>query len=225
MKIGLYPGTFNPIHIGHLTVINYSIENLELDLLYVIPNKYPVHKKRKYLIDPENRLKMIEISTESMCYSSKIKVSDFEIKSDQDSYTFLTVEHFRNLYPLDNLFLILGIDSIIYYYWHNFEIIFKSVDFLVVINNLCIKDDIFEFFSDKLYELNLKGEQHNEDLLEIIHKDPDWKRKFILLDIPIIKVSSSLIWERLEEGRAIDYWVSEKVKDMLYKSYMNRIPK
>ncbi|MCS6956206.1 MAG: adenylyltransferase/cytidyltransferase family protein, partial [Candidatus Calescibacterium sp.] len=115
MRIGLYPGTFNPIHIGHLTVINYSVENLELDLLYVIPNKYPVHKERKYVIDPLVRLKMIELSVKEMIYKNRIKVSDFEVKNSMDSYTFFTVDRFRNLHPADELFLIIGIDSLILY--------------------------------------------------------------------------------------------------------------
>ncbi|MFN3994941.1 MAG: hypothetical protein ACK4GR_00190, partial [bacterium] len=72
-------------------------------------------------------------------------MSDFEIKSESDSYTYLTVENFRNLYPNDELYLIIGADSLIYYYWHNFEIIFKTIDYFVVINNLDIKGDIIDF--------------------------------------------------------------------------------
>lgn len=217
MKIALYPGTFNPIHIGHLTVINYSIENFELDLLFIIPNKKPVHKRRKYFLDPEIRLKMILLSTENIIYKSKVKVSDFEIKSDHDSYTYLTVENFRNSYPNDELYLIIGTDSLIYYYWHNFDMIFKMIDYFIVIDNLNI-GDIFDFMKRDLLRLHSQEKEHNKELLSMLLYFPqDIKEKFLVLKIPFISISSSLIWERLEQKKAIDYWVNEKVKHMLYK--------
>ncbi|MCX7758052.1 MAG: adenylyltransferase/cytidyltransferase family protein [bacterium] len=218
MRIGLYPGTFNPIHIGHLTVINYSVENLELDLLYVIPNKYPVHKKRKYVIDPLVRLKMIELSVKEMIYKNRIKVSDFEVKNSMDSYTFFTVDHFRNLHPADELFLIIGIDSLILYYWHNFDLIFKLVDFFILINTMYVKGSVLDFIRQKLEKLSLEDKEHNKDLLTIINYGMEnLDKKFILLDIPVILISSSLIWERLENNKSIDYWVNEKVKRILYE--------
>ncbi|MCS7243211.1 MAG: adenylyltransferase/cytidyltransferase family protein [Candidatus Calescibacterium sp.] len=218
MRIGLYPGTFNPIHIGHLTVINYSVENLELDLLYVIPNKYPVHKQRKYIIDPLVRLKMIELSIRDMIYKNKIKVSDFEVKNSLDSYTFFTVDYFRNIYPSDELFLIIGIDSLIFYYWQNFDLIFKLVDFFVLINTMHVKGSILDFVKQKLEKLSQEDKEHNKDLLTIINYGMEnLDKKFILLDIPVILISSSLIWERLENKKSIDYWVNEKVKKMLYE--------
>lgn len=218
MKIGLYPGTFNPLHIGHITVINYSLESYQLDLIYIIPNKYPVHKKRKYILDPQTRLKIIQLSIENMVYKSKIKVSDFEIKSPEDSYTFITIEHFRKNFPNDELFLIIGADSIIYYYWHNFELILKMIDYIVIVNNLSINGNIFDFIKEKLLELHNQEKEYNKDLLNLIsYYEEEIKNKFLLLDIPNISVSSSLILERIIANKSVDYWVNDKVKIMLQK--------
>jgi len=219
MKIALYSGTFNPIHIGHLTVINYSFEKINLDLLYIVPNKNPVHKKRDFIIDPEIRLSMIKLSVEKLSYKSRIRISDFEIKSEYDSYTFYTVEHFRNMYLYDQLFFIVGLDSLLYYYWHNFELIFKMIDTFLLIKNIDgVKDDnIIDFMKGELNFLMNENKEHNKELLNILEYGMYNNEKFILLDVPRFKISSSLILQRVREGKAIDYWVNEKVKHMLYK--------
>ncbi len=218
MKVGVYTGTFNPIHIGHLIVIIFAIENHNLDLLYVVPNKYPVHKKRKHVIEPETRLKMIELSIQNLIYKNRIKVSDFEIKNPLDSYTFYTIEHFRNIHPSDQIFYIVGLDSLLFYYWHNFELIYKLIDKFVVINTLGIESNLLDFLRNKLKELYSLNKEYNSELLNMIEYNYEGiEEKFLLLNMPIIKISSSLIWERLESGKAIDYMVNEKVKLILYK--------
>lgn len=218
MKVALYPGTFNPIHIGHLTVINYAIEIFQIDLLYIIPNKYPVHKKRKYLIDPELRLKMIQLSIENMLYKSKISVSDFEVKSNLDSYTFITVEHFRKIHQNDDIYLIVGLDSLLFYYWQNFELIYKLVNYFILINNMFVKENLIDFMKKKLDYLRSNELEHNKELINIIEYNiGNVEEKFLILDIPSISISSSLIWDRIENRKSIDYWVNDKVKNILYK--------
>lgn len=218
MKVALYPGTFNPIHIGHLTVINYAIEIFQTDLLYIIPNKYPVHKKRKYLIDPELRLKMIQLSIENMLYRSKIRVSDFEVKSNLDSYTFITVEHFRKIHQNDDIYLIIGLDSLLFYYWQNFELIYKLVNYFILINNMFVKENLIDFMKKKLDYLRSNELEHNKELINIIEYNiGNVEEKFLILDIPSISISSSLIWDRIENKKSIDYWVNDKVKNILYK--------
>lgn len=218
MKVALYPGTFNPIHIGHLTVINYAIEIFQIDLLYIIPNKYPVHKKRKYLIDPELRLKMIQLSIENMLYRSKIRVSDFEVKSNLDSYTFITVEHFRKIHQNDDIYLIIGLDSLLFYYWQNFELIYKLVNYFILINNMFVKENLIDFMKKKLDYLRSNELEHNKELINIIEYNiGNVEEKFLILDIPSISISSSLIWDRIENKKSIDYWVNDKVKNILYK--------
>ncbi|MFN3788330.1 MAG: hypothetical protein ACK4SW_08015, partial [Sulfurihydrogenibium azorense] len=102
--------------------------------------------------------------------------------------------------------------------WHNFEIIFKTIDYFVVINNLEIKGDIFDFMKKELLELHSEEKQHNKELLNLMfYFSEDVKEKFLILNIPLISISSSLIWQRLEQKKAIDYWVNEKVKQILYK--------
>jgi len=217
MRVALYSGTFNPIHIGHLTVINYAIEKVNLDLLYVVPNREPVHKKRSIIIDSNIRLKMIKISVEELSYKNRVKISDFEINSNQDSYSFYTVEYFRNLYPSDNLFFVIGLDSLLYYYWHNFELIFKMIDSFILIKNIDFNGNVLEFMKSKLNDLMRDSKEHNKELLNILEYGMYDSSKFILLDVPKIGISSSLILQRLREKQSIDYWVNDKVKNMLYK--------
>ncbi|MEN3015058.1 MAG: nicotinate (nicotinamide) nucleotide adenylyltransferase [bacterium] len=216
MNIGIYSGTFNPIHIGHVTVINYSIEELKLDLLYVVPNKYPVHKKRKYFLEPSLRIQMIQYTLEESKYYHKVQISDFEITSNQDSYSYITVDYFRKKHPIDTLFFIIGIDSLIFHFWHNFDSIWEKIDYFAVINRNIESEDLKIYMKQKLEDLKNKALEYNEILLKILDTYLDIDKKFILLKIPRIEISSSLIWQRLEESKSIDYWVNEKVKKILY---------
>lgn len=130
MKIGIYGGSFNPIHKGHIYVANAAIEQFHLDKLMLMPSFYSPNKAGTDLIDSIHRLNMCEIVSK---FSEIISVSDYEIKKEGISYTYLTLEHFATEYKDDELFFIMGADSVDYLEdWKHPELICKYAKILVI---------------------------------------------------------------------------------------------
>ncbi|MBQ9148759.1 MAG: nicotinate (nicotinamide) nucleotide adenylyltransferase, partial [Oscillospiraceae bacterium] len=107
-KIGIYGGTFNPLHTGHLHAARQAIRTLNLDLLLMIPDRIAPHKQIPAgSPTPEQRLEMLRIAVAG---EEKILVSDLELKRKGVSYTYLTVEALRQTYPEAELYLLMGTD-------------------------------------------------------------------------------------------------------------------
>ena len=107
-RIGIYGGTFNPPHIGHLRGASQAIDALGLDKLILIPDRIAPHKQiPSGSPTPEQRLEMIRIAA---AHYEKMEVSDIELMREGPSYTYLTVEALREAYPDARLYLIMGTD-------------------------------------------------------------------------------------------------------------------
>ena len=107
-KIGIYGGTFNPLHTGHLHGAKQAIETLGLDKLILIPDRVAPHKQMpEGSATPEQRLEMLRIATKN---EPKMEVSDIEMKREGKSYTYLTVEQLHEQYPDAKLYLLMGTD-------------------------------------------------------------------------------------------------------------------
>lgn len=106
--IGIYGGTYNPPHVGHMRAAAHAISTLELDRLLLIPNGIPPHKKTA-VESPEghHRLKMLELSSRGM---EKAQVSDLELRRQGKSYTVDTIRALHQMYPEDRLILLMGTD-------------------------------------------------------------------------------------------------------------------
>lgn len=112
MKIGIYGGSFNPVHWGHINVVKYVLEKLELDKILIIPVGTPSHRADN-LVSGELRVKMCQAAFENI---DKTEVSDIETKSDTLSYTIDTLKKIRKLYGKENEFYeIIGEDSAYYF--------------------------------------------------------------------------------------------------------------
>ncbi len=107
MRIGLFGGAFNPMHNGHLAIAKTAIHEVNLDKLIFIPTGNAPHKKETK-ISREDRFNMISLAIEG---EKKMSVSDYELKRDTVSYSVDTIEHFKNIYPDDDIFFIIGDDS------------------------------------------------------------------------------------------------------------------
>ncbi len=127
MKIGLYGGSFDPVHIGHLAVAEAAKEQFELDRVIFIPTGNMPHKKG-CVASNEDRIKMLELSfTDSTFF-----VSDYETKRHEISYSADTVEYFKSIFPEDDIYFIIGGDSYAYIdKWYQPERIFKNATVLV----------------------------------------------------------------------------------------------
>ncbi|MCM1133540.1 MAG: nicotinate (nicotinamide) nucleotide adenylyltransferase [Ruminococcus flavefaciens] len=130
MRIGIYGGSFNPVHNGHIHLALSAVEELGLDRIYLVPSGISPHRSSAEYAPPDDRIEMLRIACG---ISEKLDVCDYEIKSDRKSYTIYTVEEFRRRFPEDELFLLIGSDMLmIFEQWYRFEEILKEVTLAVV---------------------------------------------------------------------------------------------
>ena len=109
MKIGIYGGTFNPIHLGHMEAARFAREYLELDRLYLIPTGIPPHKEMDAdAPGAEHRLEMVRLAAEAL--GGEVRVSDMELRRQGRSYTLETLRQIKGEHPEDRLYLLLGTD-------------------------------------------------------------------------------------------------------------------
>ncbi len=111
MKVGLFGGTFDPIHIGHLIVAEEAREQARLDRVVFVPSGIPPHKRSESVSPGSVRLEMTRLATQG---NPKFEVSDFEVSRNEASFTIQTVRYFSKELGSDaELFLIVGADSIL----------------------------------------------------------------------------------------------------------------
>jgi nicotinate-nucleotide adenylyltransferase len=129
MRIGIFGGTFNPIHIGHLILAEEIREKLTLDTVIFVPTYLPPHKDTDDVAPAAHRLAMCTLAVRTNKYFA---VSDIEIKRNGRSYTIDTVREFKRLYPRDELFFITGSDLLSYLDgWKDLKEIIAMVKFIV----------------------------------------------------------------------------------------------
>ncbi|MEG0457786.1 MAG: nicotinate-nicotinamide nucleotide adenylyltransferase, partial [Oscillospiraceae bacterium] len=107
MKIGIFGGTFNPIHNGHLNLINSFDTAIGLDKILCIPTNIPPHKSEDNIISGKDRLNMLTIATAE---NKKISPCDVELKTSGKSYTYNTLIMLRKIYFQDDFYLLMGSD-------------------------------------------------------------------------------------------------------------------
>ena len=125
VKIGIYGGTFAPVHIGHIRSAFAFLTACELDKLFIMPNFIPPHKRTTSEDDPQMRLQMLKIAfSELPFYNDKIIISDYELRNAETSYTYKTLEHFK--WISKDLTLLCGTDNFLTLEkWRNFERVFE----------------------------------------------------------------------------------------------------
>ena len=129
MKIGLFFGSFNPIHIGHLVIANFMAENTDLQKVWFLVSPHNPLKEKKSLLRDNDRLHLVRLATED---NSKFKVSDIEFKLPQPSYTIHTLVHLNEKYPQHEFCLIMGSDNLESFdKWKNYEIILRDYEIYV----------------------------------------------------------------------------------------------
>lgn len=117
MKIGLFGGTFNPVHNGHINLVKNFKEKLSLDKVLVIPTAVPPHKQAEGLVSSEDRLNMCRLA-----FGILAEVSDVEIARGGRSYTVETLEELKKIYKDDDLYFLVGSDMLLSFRrWYRWE--------------------------------------------------------------------------------------------------------
>ncbi len=128
-KIGLFFGSFNPIHIGHLIIANYMANYTELDEVWFVVSPQNPFKDKKNLGNMYDRLEMVNLAIEG---AEKLRVSDIEFSLPQPSYTIDTLIHLAEKYPKREFFLIMGEDNLASFHkWKNADIILRDYRIIV----------------------------------------------------------------------------------------------
>lgn len=110
MKLGIFGGTFNPIHSGHIELVKHFADLAGLDKVLLIPTNIPPHKVSADLLSGETRFEMCVLAVES---ESKIEVSDIELRREGHSYTIDTLKALEKIYEGAQLYLIMGADMLL----------------------------------------------------------------------------------------------------------------
>lgn len=181
MNIGLYFGTFNPIHVGHLIIANHLVEHSGLDEVWLVVTPHNPFKKKSSLLDNHHRYELAFLATEKY---SKIKPSKIEFDLPQPNYTVNTLAHITEKYPQHTFSLIMGEDNLkSFHKWKNFETILKHHQIY-----------IYPRISEGTVEHQFKN--HSK-----IHK----------IDSPIIQISSTQIRNGIKAEKNIEPLLSESV--------------
>ena len=191
MKIGLYFGTFNPIHVGHLIIANHMAEHSDLDQIWMVVTPHNPHKKKSTLLDDHHRLQMVHLATEDY---PKIKPSDIEFKLAQPNYTVNTLVHLEEKYPQHEFSLIMGEDNLkSLHKWKNYKVLLQNYD-IYVYPRLDAKGPIGEAIASETENSALKNHPR-------IH----------IIDAPVVEISSTFIRNNIKKGKNIQPLLSAKV--------------
>jgi nicotinate-nucleotide adenylyltransferase len=181
MKIGLYFGTFNPIHVGHLIIANHMAEYSDLDQIWLVVTPHNPHKQKSTLLDDSQRMNLVYLATEDY---PKIKPSDIEFKLSQPNYTVNTLAHLKDHFPELEFSLIMGEDNLnSLHKWKNYEYILKNHDIYVY--------------------PRVSGEVENKELLN--------HSRIQKVAAPIVEISSTFIRENIKNKKNVRPLLPEKV--------------
>ncbi|SCY56637.1 nicotinate (nicotinamide) nucleotide adenylyltransferase [Flavobacterium caeni] len=181
MKIGLYFGTFNPIHVGHLIIANHMVEFTGMDQVWMVVTPHNPFKKKDTLLADNIRLELVFQATEDY---PKIKPSDIEFRLPQPNYTVHTLAHLQEKFPQHEFALIMGEDNLkSLHKWKNYDIILAQHDIFVYPR---LSSDV----------VDVQFENHPK-----IH----------LIDAPVVEISSTFIRDCIKQNKNIRPLLSEKV--------------
>lgn len=184
-KIGLFFGSFNPIHVGHLVIASHIAESNLVDEVWFVVSPQNPFKEKKSLLEDYHRLTLVNEAIED---STNLKSCDIEFSMPKPSYTVDTLAYLIDKYPKNDFSLIMGEDNIkSFHKWKNFDVILKNHS-LIVYPRLGVSDDSIT----------------KPEILT--HKNVT-----ILEDIPVMKISASYIRKRIKEGKSVAYLLTEKV--------------
>ena len=199
MKIGLYFGTFNPIHVGHLIIANHMAEHADLDQVWMVVTPHNPLKKKNTLLDDYHRLQMVHLATEDF---PKIKPSDIEFKLSQPNYTVNTLVHLEEKYPNYEFSLIMGEDNLkSLHKWKNYEAILAHHE-IYVYPRLEAKVSAEEAISSDVENLDLK----------ILQK---FGTKIHMIDAPVVEISATFIRDNIKKGKNVQPLLPAKVWDYI----------
>ncbi|MDH4262665.1 MAG: nicotinate (nicotinamide) nucleotide adenylyltransferase [Spirochaetia bacterium] len=129
----VFGGTFNPPHYGHTHLINYVINKMHFNHVYIIPSYHPPHKSEDDVVTFEDRLAMTRIIFNSQKLPAHVDISDIEKYLPVPSYSWGTLEHFRQKHQNAKIYMLIGMDMYLnLQQWANYEVLVKKYNFIIL---------------------------------------------------------------------------------------------
>lgn len=189
-KIGLFGGTFDPIHTGHLIVAEIIRDDLNLDRIIFVPTRKHPFKKSSFISDESHRSKMIAIAIRN---NRHLGVSDIELKTDRIAYTVDTVKEFREDYPegSGDIYFLMGMDNLNQFH------LWKDPDLLVEMCRIVV-------FTRPGFEPAREAKKYLPHIR--------------IIQIPLLEISSTQIRKRVKSGQTIRYLVPRDVESYILRN-------
>lgn len=206
-RIGLFGGTFDPVHFGHLRAAEEIRIILNLDRIIFIPTATPPHKENSGISQAKDRLEMIRLAIEG---NDNFEISEFELKSEDPSYTVLTLEHFNKEEQEAEFYFIVGnelfneIES-----WCDYQRLFELSNFAVI-----TRPGFSELDSSKI-PLALKDDFRYHNTIENVISYSNNKKEIVFIEIKGIEISSTDIRSFVKSKQSIKYLVPDKVEKFI----------
>ncbi len=197
-RIGLFGGTFDPPHIGHLISAQSIADTLALDEVIFIPASQPPHKLGLSISSAEHRYNMLALAIED---NPKFSIDHVELNKAEPCYTINTVRYFLERYREDKLYWLIGADSLAELpSWYRFEELIELIDIVAAwrggFENRRVLSELKEKVDGQQYEKLSNG----------------------LIRTPMIEISASEIRQRVKENKSIKYLVPSKVQDYIIRN-------
>ena len=189
MRIGVYGGTFNPPHLGHIAAARAVFETLKLDRLLLIPDRQPPHKPLpEGSPSPEQRLELTRLSGEQLSLGDRVETLDLELRRSGPSYTADTLRAVHERYPDDELWLLMGTDMFLTLHtWHEPEQILALAGIAAFSRSQEDTEELFSRQRERLYRTYPSA-------------------RIFTLGVPgMVEISSTQLRELLAEGRGGQY--------------------
>lgn len=198
-RIGIFGGSFDPIHVGHLMLAQAALERFQLDKVLFMPAKLSPFKQKLTMTKAETRCFMVELAIQG---NQGFEVSDLELNRPEPSYTIDTIRILKQQYPGVKIYFIAGADSIMELEgWMTFEELLQEVVFLAA------------------YRPSHTRAQLESEVMRLNKK---YQADIRLVDFPDIDISSSYIRETIMRGGSARYLVPDKVLEVIHNEGVYR---
>jgi nicotinate-nucleotide adenylyltransferase len=191
LRIGIFGGTFDPPHLGHLILAAEAKDQLNLDRLLWVLTPDPPHKKMQRLTPVEIRFRLVEASLKN---DDSFELSRVDLDRPGPHYTLDTVRIVANRYPEEEIFYIIGGDSL-----SDFPNWYKASELLATVSGLGV--------------MRRPGDQIDLDDLDDVL--PGIKEKVCFVDAPLLEISSHEIRKRIQESRPYRYYLKPDVYELI----------
>ncbi|MDU5470767.1 MAG: nicotinate-nucleotide adenylyltransferase [Peptoniphilus harei] len=193
-KYGIFGGSFNPIHYGHLMICEYIKEEMGLDKVIFIPTGNPPHKDLG--VSAEDRYEMVRLAISP---NPDFEISDIETTRVNLSYTVDTIRELKKIYKKEKLYFLIGLDSLFQLKtWKKIGDLSQEIEFVVALRPGYID----------------KEEINNE--IDFLREN--FGTRINLIKTPLYEISSTDLRDRIHEGKSLRYLIPKKVLDYIEES-------